>query len=173
MAVQFNVEAGSALSISLNGGAYATLGYFGANGRPEFIEAIYGQVIQCDTFGDEIADVVYTGRGMTINCTLVQWDETILTNMRAALPGAAAEGQAGTIGTLWRQGSEVVGVKFTSPVSGRNVFTFASCILNGEPIRVSEQGITPSLLGLSFNALRTLGGSTPAATDVVFTRAAV
>lgn len=150
-------------TVSYNG---SVLGYTDNDSLPAIDFDILNETVESSDTGRTPGEVIYMGQIARVTVTLVKWDQTVADALMV-LPGGAAAGDLGTVGSLWFGGSYAKAVVITPTLDGERIHTFPRCYLDGpDAIRTFDIGNKPTRLAVSWVAVA--DGS-----DNVFTAAAV
>lgn len=159
---------------------WTTIGHSPNRERPQMSVEFLGEEIGDDQHGDEVVDVVYTGKIVTLGFTLARWNKLELELLMShATPGvtsnAAAEGDMGVIGTLYSQQTAGVpdktnmfGLRFSAAIGETR--TFEACYFLGEGIREFDMGNINTRLAFSVRVMRDQLTAAPVTGDQIFAK---
>lgn len=165
-------------------GAYAELGHCPNRERPQFSTEWLGETLGDDEHGDEVVDIVHTGKIATLQFTLSRWDNAEVEKMLSTLtpgttlPGTEAQAyDMGVIGTLHSgqtagvpDHSHLVAIKLLSVITGREIRTFEKCYALGDVVKEFEIGNTGTQLAFIFNVMRNQDAASPVVDDTLLVK---
>lgn len=163
-------------------GTFATLGHSPNRERPQYSEEWLGEELGDDEHGDEVFDVVYTGRIAALQFTLSRWNLNELALFKShATPGVASgvteEGDMGVIGTLYSglsagvpDHTNMFSIRFLSSITGRTIRTFEACYFLGEGVREFDIGNVNTKLAVSCRVMRDQTTAAPVTGDQLYAK---
>lgn len=152
---------------------FATLGWLDSDELIDIQIGIINRPLKSSRGGDTILDAIYAGSNGFISIILPEWSEVEWAQI-AEPPGGTNQGDLGTPGALWVDGSFAFQMRIMPVDSSlanqatvkRPSYTFGRCIVDGEQdgLRLFNVGVAETRIAINLIAL-------PDGSNDIYTRA--
>jgi hypothetical protein len=153
MAEAFVVSGPCYFQMGANAVGLANVGLTDNDDLPSIDYEDFNEYLEATDTGREPGEVVYLGRVATINVVLAKWDILQIQEI-ARPPGAAADGEGGTVGSQWFDGDNFFAIKILPTTAGKTWYMFEKCWIDGSAFRHFDFGNTGQKLGIQIRATR-------------------